>query len=134
MTVMNPISPADPIRVVDLAERRESRRMQDHTDRPDVRWPLLGEVEAVTAQRSSLPATTVSSRAADPAARALRTAFDVLVLTLAVCAFCCLVLWMLAASSMRDGTGFVAGVAAFGAFTVGAGSVHTLHRMFGRKG
>ncbi|MBI4898851.1 MAG: DUF1707 domain-containing protein [Actinobacteria bacterium] len=74
-----------------------------------------------------------------PTGSALRVAFDVIVMFLTFAAAVCLTLLLIVAaatgaSDMRRGELFlVAGLSAFGSFTVGAGSVYLLYRAFGRR-
>jgi hypothetical protein len=76
-----------------------------------------------------------------PAPSPLRVAFDVIVMLVTFSAAICLTLLLIvAAATSSSGMGgsnsqvfFVAAVAAFGALTVGAGSVHLLYRAFGKK-
>jgi Domain of unknown function (DUF1707) len=70
----------------------------------------------------------------------LRIAFDVVIMLLTFSAAVCLTLLLIvAAASSSSGMGsssqlfVVAALAAFGAFTVGAGGVHLLYRAFGKK-
>lgn len=87
-----------------------------------------------------LPVTLVAPTPTPPKAPAspLGVAFDVIVLLLTVCAAVCLTLLLIVAGVSSSGgssaaTFFFAALAAFGAFTVGAGGVHLLHRAFGKK-
>ena len=75
-----------------------------------------------------------------PASSPLRVAFDVIVMLLTFSAAVCLTLLLIVAgATSNNSTGnagelfFVAALAAFGAFTVGAGSIHLLYRAFGKK-
>ncbi len=71
-----------------------------------------------------------------PPSSPLRIAFDVVVLLLTFSAAVCLMLLLIVAgTSTSNGSEvfFVAGLAAFGAFTVGAGTVHLIYRTFGKK-
>jgi Domain of unknown function (DUF1707) len=80
--------------------------------------------------------TTPPKQASSP----LRVAFDVIVMLLTFSAAVCLTLLLIVAgATSNNSTGssaelfFVAALAAFGAFTVGAGSIHLLYRAFGKK-
>lgn len=90
------------------------------------------------------PARTISlvprpTTQAKPSGSPLRIAFDVIVMLLTFAAAVCLTLLLIiaAGSSSSNGTSpeifFVAALAAFGALTVGAGSVHLIYRAFGKK-
>jgi hypothetical protein len=74
-----------------------------------------------------------------PPSSPLRVAFDVIIMLLTFSAAVCLTLLLIVAGASSSGMGsspqlfFVAALAAFGAFTVGAGSVHLLYRAFGKK-
>jgi hypothetical protein len=72
-----------------------------------------------------------------PASSPLRVAIDVVVMLLTVSAATCLILLLIVAGTASSGTSpgvfFVGALAAFGALTVGAGSVHLLYRAFGKK-
>jgi hypothetical protein len=72
-----------------------------------------------------------------PTASPLRVAFDVAVLLLTFAAGVCLALLLIVAAtgtSTRSGDLIlVALLATLGAFTVGAGGVHLLHRAFGKR-
>ena len=76
-----------------------------------------------------------------PASSPLRVAFDVIVMLLTFSAAVCLTLLLIVAGATSSSGGatsssqlfFFAALAAFGAFTVGAGSVHLLYRAFGKK-
>jgi len=75
-----------------------------------------------------------------PATSPLRIAFDVIVMLLTFSAAVCLTLLLIVAgatSSNSYGSSsqvfVIAALAAFGAFTVGAGTVHLLYRAFGKK-
>ena len=75
-----------------------------------------------------------------PASSPLRVAFDVVVMLLTFSAAVCLTLLLIVAGTTSRSIGgssgelfFVAALAAFGAFTVGAGSIHLLYRAFGKK-
>jgi hypothetical protein len=97
-------------------------------DLPDVAGP---------ARPASLPAGTKPiTRGSTPSA--LCVAFDISVLLLTFAAGVCLALLLIVAatnssSSSPGDTLFVAMLATLGAFTVGAGSVHLLHRAFGKR-
>jgi hypothetical protein len=96
-------------------------------DLPDVPEPVCASplVRGAAAPQSS------------PTASPLRVAFDVAVLLLTFAAGVCLALLLIvAASGTSTGSGdqiLVALLATLGAFTVGAGSVHLLHRAFGKR-
>lgn len=95
-------------------------------DLPDVPGPVRPSPVARGAfPRSSAPASP------------LRVAFDVAVLLLTFAAGVCLALLLIvAAAGTSTGSGdliLVALLATLGAFTVGAGSVHLLHRAFGKR-
>lgn len=96
-------------------------------DLPDVPGP----VPAAPVTRGA--AVPKSSSTASP----LRVAFDVAVLLLTFAAGVCLALLLIvAATSPSTGSGdliLVALLATLGAFTVGAGGVHLLHRAFGKR-
>lgn len=88
--------------------------------------------------RVSGPLTVPRGRPATIAAgpSPLRIAFDVMVMLLTFAAGVCLVLLLImtaASSAHSSGTFVVAGLATLGAFTVGAGGVHLLHRAFGKR-
>jgi len=71
-----------------------------------------------------------------PASSALRIAFDVVVMLLTFSAAVCLVLLLIVAGTANSNSTplfLFAALAAFGAFTVGAGSVHLINRAFGKK-
>ena len=72
-----------------------------------------------------------------PASSPLRIAFDVVVMLLTFSAAVCLVLLLIVAGTASSNTSpevfFVAALAAFGAFTVGAGAVHLIYRAVGKK-
>jgi hypothetical protein len=76
-----------------------------------------------------------------PPTSPLRVAFDVIIMLLTFSAAVCLTLLLIVAgAASSNGSGgasgqlfFVAALAAFGAFTVGAGSVHLIYRAFGKK-
>ena len=95
-------------------------------DLPDVPEP----VRVVPVVRGAVPKSP-------PPASPLRVAFDVAVLLLTFAAGVCLALLLIvAATSPSTGSGdliLVALLATLGAFTVGAGGVHLLHRAFGKR-
>jgi hypothetical protein len=76
-----------------------------------------------------------------PPTSPLRVAFDVIIMLLTFSAAVCLTLLLIVAGAAGTTGGggmsgqlfFVAALAAFGAFTVGAGSVHLMYRAFGKK-
>ena len=72
-----------------------------------------------------------------PPSSPLRIAFDVLVMLLTFSAAVCLILLLIVAGTASSNNSpevlFVAGLAAFGAFTVGADTVHLIYRVFGKK-
>ena len=76
-----------------------------------------------------------------PASSPLRIAFDVIVMLVTFSAAVCLTLLLIVAgATSSNGNGgpsgqlfFVAALGAFGALTVGAGTVHLLYRAFGKK-
>jgi hypothetical protein len=70
-----------------------------------------------------------------PASSPLRVAFDVVVMLLTFSAAACLILLLIVAGAAGGGTSelFFVALAAFGALTVGAGTVHLLYRAFGKK-
>lgn len=85
------------------------------------------------------PAPLVGTAApkSSPPASPLRVAFDVAVLLLTFAAGVCLALLLIvAATGTSTSSGdliLVALLATLGAFTVGAGGVHLLHRTFGKR-
>lgn len=95
-------------------------------DLPDVPGPVRPTADA----RGAAPMFS-------PPASPLRVAFDVAVLLLTFAAGVCLALLLIvAASAPSTGSGdvvLVALLATLGAFTVGAGGVHLLHRAFGKR-
>lgn len=72
-----------------------------------------------------------------PASSPLRIAFDVIIMLLTFSAAVCLTLLLIVAGATSGNNSsqlvFFAALAAFGAFTVGAGGVHLLYRAFGKK-
>ena len=71
-----------------------------------------------------------------PASSALRIAFDVVVMLLTVSAAVCLILLLIVAGTANGNSTplfLFAALSAFGAFTVGAGTVHLINRVFGKK-
>jgi hypothetical protein len=72
-----------------------------------------------------------------PTSSPLRIAFDVVVMLLTFSAAVCLILLLIVAATASSNTSaevfFVAALAAFGAFVVGAGAVHLIYRAFGKK-
>jgi len=118
------------LRLTQVAHARSDEDLHRLTiDLPDVPGP---------ARPSSLIARPPTPP--KPASSPLRLAFDVIVMLLTFSAAVCLTLLLIVAgatSSNNVGSSgelfFVAALAAFGAFTVGAGSVHLLYRAFGKK-
>lgn len=72
-----------------------------------------------------------------PASSPLRVAFDIVVMLLTFSAAVCLILLLIVAGTVSTSSSpelfFVAALAAFGAFTIGAGTVHLIYRAFGKK-
>jgi len=72
-----------------------------------------------------------------PASSPLRIAFDVVVMLLTFAAAVCLILLLIVAGAATSSTTpqlfFFAALSAFGALTVGGGTVHLIYRAFGKK-
>ena len=71
-----------------------------------------------------------------PASSPLRIAFDVVVMLLTFSATVCLILLLIVAGTANSNSAplfLFAALSAFGALTVGAGTVHLLNRAFGKK-
>lgn len=118
------------LRLTQVAHARSDEDLHRLTiDLPDVPGPAL--------PISLVPRPTTAPK---PASSPLRVAFDVIVMLLTFSAAVCLTLLLIVAgATSNNSTGnsgelfFVAALAAFGAFTVGAGSIHLLYRAFGKK-
>ncbi len=97
-------------------------------DLPDLP-PSAAPVPAATAPTARPTATVTFHPSGGRPATPLRIAFDVCVLFLTVAAFVCLMLLFAVGLVSSSDFAFPMFLAAFGAFTVGAGGVYLLHRM-----
>jgi hypothetical protein len=118
------------LRLTQVAHARSDEDLHRLTiDLPDVPGPAR--------PISLVPHPATSPR---PVSSPLRVAFDVIVMLLTFSAAVCLTLLLIiAGATSNNSTGssgepfFVAALAAFGAFTVGAGAVHLLYRAFSKQ-
>ena len=115
------------LRLTQVAHARTDEDLHRLTiDLPDVPGPPRNV--------SSLPRPANPPK---PTSSPLRIAFDVVVMLLTFAAAVCLILLLIVAGAATSSTTpqlfFFAALSAFGALTVGAGTVHLIYRAFGKK-
>lgn len=116
-------------------ELRLTKVAHAHTD--DDLHLLTLDLPDVAGPARVVPPMPGPALAVRPTTSPLRVAFDVMLLLLTFSAGICLVLLLILVGASNgpsaQETLLVSALAAFGAFTLGAGGVHLLHRAFGSK-